>query len=115
MAARRKVVPCESALISKLAIKSGEMPRLSAGRPPRSEQRHQQEDCMSRFRMLDRLLAHDDDFRDFFVGLTGGTSGHDHLNGTSSGNMLFAGGGDDAVAGKAGGDMLDGGSGNDKI
>jgi Ca2+-binding RTX toxin-like protein len=70
---------------------------------------------MSRFRMLERLLAHDDDFREFFVGLTGGTSGHDHLNGTSGANMLFAGRADDAVAGKAGADLLDGGSGNDKI
>jgi Ca2+-binding RTX toxin-like protein len=70
---------------------------------------------MARFHMLDRLLAHDDDFRDFFTALTGGTSGHDHLNGTERGNMLFAGGGDDAVAGKAGNDMLDGGRGNDKI
>ncbi len=70
---------------------------------------------MSRFRMLDRLLAHDDDFREFFVNLTGGTSGHDHLNGTSGANMLFAGRADDSIAGKAGGDLLDGGSGNDKI
>lgn len=70
---------------------------------------------MSRFRMLERLLAHDDDFRDFFVSLTGGTSEHDHLNGTTGSNMLFAGRSDDTVAGKAGGDMLDGGQGNDKI
>jgi Ca2+-binding RTX toxin-like protein len=70
---------------------------------------------MSRFRMLDRLLDHDEGFREFFTFLTGGTSGHDHLNGTSGSNILFAGGGDDAVAGKAGGDMLDGGRGNDKI
>jgi len=42
-----------------------------------------QEDNMSRFRMLDRLLDHDEGFREFFTFLTGGTSGHDHLNGTS--------------------------------
>jgi len=47
--------------------------------------------------------------------MTGGSSGHDHLNGTTSGNVLFAGGGADEVAGKAGNDMLDGGSGNDDI
>ena len=70
---------------------------------------------MARFHMLDRLLAHDDDFREFFTAVTGGTSGHDHLNGTSSANMLFAGGGDDDVAGMAGRDMLDGGKGNDMI
>jgi RTX calcium-binding nonapeptide repeat (4 copies) len=70
---------------------------------------------MSRFHMLDRMLAHDNHFRDFMTAVTGGTSGHDHLNGTSSSNMLFAGGGDDDVAGMAGRDMLDGGKGNDMI
>jgi len=70
---------------------------------------------MSRFHMLDRMLAHDNHFREFMTAVTGGTSGHDHLNGTSTSNMLFAGGGDDDVAGMAGRDMLDGGKGNDMI
>jgi Ca2+-binding RTX toxin-like protein len=65
--------------------------------------------------MLDELLAHNRHFQDFFASLTGGSSGHDHLNGTDSGNMLFAGRGNDDVAGKAGNDMLDGGNGNDMI
>jgi len=64
--------------------------------------------------MLERLL-HDSHFEDFFAMMTGGSSGHDHLNGTTSGNVLFAGRGADEVAGKAGNDMLDGGSGNDDI
>jgi Ca2+-binding RTX toxin-like protein len=64
--------------------------------------------------MLERLL-HDSHFEDFFAAMTGGSSGHDHLNGTTSGNVLFAGRGADEVAGKAGNDMLDGGSGNDDI
>jgi Ca2+-binding RTX toxin-like protein len=70
---------------------------------------------MSRFHMLDRMLAHDNHFREFMTAVTGGTSGHDHLNGTSTSNMLFTGGGDDDVAGMAGRDMLDGGKGNDMI
>ena len=69
---------------------------------------------MPRFNMLERLL-HDSHFEDFFAAMTGGSSGHDHLNGTTSGNVLFAGRGDDEIAGKAGNDMLDGGSGNDEI
>jgi len=64
--------------------------------------------------MLERLL-HDSHFEDFFAMMTGGSSGHDHLNGTTSGNVLFAGRGADEVAGKAGNDILDGGSGNDDI
>ncbi len=70
---------------------------------------------MARFDMLDRLLSHDHQFRNLFVSMTGGTSGHDHLNGTASGNVLLSGRGDDDVAGKAGNDMLDGGAGNDMI
>lgn len=38
---------------------------------------------MSRFHSLDRALAHDDNFREFFTNLTGGTSGLDLLNTTS--------------------------------
>jgi len=54
-------------------------------------------------------------FEDFLASLTGGSADHDHLNGTTGNNVLFAGGSDDDVAGKAGNDMLSGGSGNDKI
>src|SRR3954470_20956247 len=68
---------------------------------------------MSRFNM-GRLL-HNDHFEDFFAWMTGGTAGHDHLNGTSTGNVLFAGRSNDSVAGMAGNDMLDGGSGDDKV
>lgn len=64
---------------------------------------------------LEDMLFHSGMFQDFFAAMTGGTSGHDHLNGTDTGNMLFAGRGDDDVAGKAGNDMLDGGNGNDMI
>jgi len=70
---------------------------------------------MPRFSMLEHLLRNDSAFADFLASLTGGTAEHDHLNGTSSGNMLFTGGGDDAAAGMAGNDMLNGGSGNDKV
>jgi hypothetical protein len=70
---------------------------------------------MARFRTLEDLLLHNRDFQDFFASLTGGSSGHDHLNGTESGNMLFAGRGADSVAGMAGNDMLSGGDGNDKV
>src|SRR5258708_4110948 len=45
---------------------------------------------MARFNMMDRLL-HSSQFEDFFAAWTGGTSGHDHLNGTTTGNVLFAG------------------------
>ena len=69
---------------------------------------------MARFNMMDRLL-HDSRFEDFLSSLTGGSPDHDHLNGTTGGNVMFSGGGDDNVAGKAGNDMLNGGSGNDKI
>jgi len=51
----------------------------------------------------------------FLAQFTGGSSDHDHLNGTTSGNVLFSGRGNDDVAGMAGNDMLDGGSGNDMI
>lgn len=70
---------------------------------------------MARFRMLEELLSHNRDFQDFFASLTGGTSGHDHLNGTDSGNMLLGGRGDDDVSGMAGNDTLMGGSGKDMI
>jgi Ca2+-binding RTX toxin-like protein len=70
---------------------------------------------MARFHRFEELLSHDSQFQDFFASLTGGTSGHDHLNGTSTGNMLFAGGGDDDVTGMAGNDVLNGGNGNDMV
>jgi Ca2+-binding RTX toxin-like protein len=54
-------------------------------------------------------------FEDFFASMTGGSSGHDHLNGSTSGNVLFAGRGDDTAAGMQGNDTLSGGSGNDTL
>jgi len=68
---------------------------------------------MSRFNF--GWLFNNSRFEDFLSSLTGGSPEHDHLNGTSSNNVLFAGGSADAVAGMAGNDMLDGGSGDDKI
>ena len=68
---------------------------------------------MARFNLngfLDNSL-----FEDFFARFTGGSSGHDHLNGTTGGNTLFGGSGDDAVSGMAGNDTLNGGSGDDKV
>ena len=61
------------------------------------------------------MLFNNSAFQDLFATMTGGTSGHDHLNGTDTGNVLFAGRGDDDIAGKAGNDMLNGGNGNDMI
>jgi hypothetical protein len=43
---------------------------------------------MARFNMMDRLL-HSSQFEDFFAAWTGGTSGHDHLNGTTTGNVCL--------------------------
>jgi Ca2+-binding RTX toxin-like protein len=54
-------------------------------------------------------------FEDFFARFGGGSSGHDHLNGSTSGNALFGGAGDDDVSGMAGNDTLNGGSGTDKL
>src|SRR4051794_5603510 len=68
---------------------------------------------MARFNM--GRLFDSNYFEDFFAQWTGGSSGHDHLNGTSSGNVLFAGRQADTLAGMAGNDMLDGGSGDDKV
>jgi Ca2+-binding RTX toxin-like protein len=70
---------------------------------------------MARFSLLEQLLRSDSGFADFLASLTGGTSGHDHLNGTAGGNFLFAGASADSVAGMAGNDMLNGGSGDDKL
>jgi hypothetical protein len=41
---------------------------------------------MSRFNLLDRMLANDDNFRNFFSTLTEGSSWYDHLNGTHWGH-----------------------------
>lgn len=54
-------------------------------------------------------------FEDFLANITGGSADHDHLNGTTGNNTLFAGRSADTVAGMAGNDMLDGGSGDDKV
>ena len=54
-------------------------------------------------------------FEDFFASMTGGSSGHDHLNGSTNGNVLFAGRGDDTAAGMQGNDTLNGGSGSDTL
>lgn len=68
---------------------------------------------MARFN-LNRFFE-DGRFEDLLATMTGGSSGHDHLNGTTGGNVLLAGAGDDAVAGMAGNDTLNGGSGADKL
>ena len=54
-------------------------------------------------------------FEDFFAKFGGGSSGHDHLNGTTGSNALLGGAGDDDVSGMAGNDTLNGGSGADKL
>jgi Ca2+-binding RTX toxin-like protein len=54
-------------------------------------------------------------FEDFFASMTGGSSGHDHLNGSTNGNTLFGGRGDDTAAGMQGNDTLNGGSGSDTL
>jgi hypothetical protein len=68
---------------------------------------------MARFN-LNRFLD-DSRFEDFFARFTGGSADHDHVNGTASGNVLFAGAGDDSVSGMAGNDTLNGGTGADKV
>lgn len=54
-------------------------------------------------------------FEDFFAKFGGGSADHDHLNGTTGGNVLFGGAKEDTLAGMAGNDMLNGGSGADKL
>jgi Ca2+-binding RTX toxin-like protein len=61
------------------------------------------------------LFSNNSRFEDFLSMLTGGSPEHDHLNGTTGNNVMFAGRSADAVAGMAGNDMLDGGSGDDKL
>jgi len=54
-------------------------------------------------------------FEDMLARFTGGSSDHDHLNGTTSSNVLFGGAKEDTLAGMAGNDTLNGGSGADKL
>ena len=65
------------------------------------------------------LFANDSRFEDFLndflAQVAGGTAGHDHLNGTTTNNTLYAGASADAVSGMAGNDMLNGGTGDDKL
>jgi Ca2+-binding RTX toxin-like protein len=61
------------------------------------------------------FLANNSRFEDLFARMTGGSAGHDHLNGGTGNNVIFAGAGDDAVSGMAGNDVLSAGSGNDKV
>jgi Ca2+-binding RTX toxin-like protein len=68
---------------------------------------------MARFNL--NSFFNNDRFEDFFARFTGGSSGHDHLNGTTGGNTLLGGRGDDDVSGMAGNDTLNGGTGNDKM
>jgi Ca2+-binding RTX toxin-like protein len=68
---------------------------------------------MARFN-LNRFFD-DNRFEDFFARFGGGTSDHDHLNGSTGGNNLSGGRGDDDVSGMAGNDTLSGGSGADKL
>src|SRR5258705_9024450 len=53
-------------------------------------------------------------FEDFFARFGGGSSDHDHLNGTTGNNTLFGGAKEDTLAGMAGNDTLNGVSGADK-
>ena len=54
-------------------------------------------------------------FEDFFARFGGGSSDHDHLNGTTGNNTLLGGAKEDTLAGMAGNDTLNGGSGDDKV
>ena len=54
-------------------------------------------------------------FEDFFARFGGGSSDHDHLNGTTANNTLSGGAKEDTLAGMAGNDTLNGGSGADKV
>src|SRR4030095_7625506 len=68
---------------------------------------------MARFN-LNQLFGNDR-FEDFFARFGGGTSDHDHLNGTTGNNTLSGGAKEDTLAGMAGNDTLNGGSGADKV
>src|SRR6185436_16909708 len=54
-------------------------------------------------------------FEDFFARFGGGSSDHDHLNGTTANNTLFGGAKEDTLAGMAGNDLLVGGFGADRM
>jgi Ca2+-binding RTX toxin-like protein len=68
---------------------------------------------MARFNL--NGLFGNDRFEDFLARFGGGSSGHDHLNGTTGGNYLSGGAGEDALSGMAGSDTLNGGTGADKL
>ena len=68
---------------------------------------------MARFNL--NSFLNNNRFEDFFAMLTGGSSDHDHMNGTTGGNVLFSGGEADTIAGMAGNDTLNSGSGDDKV
>jgi Ca2+-binding RTX toxin-like protein len=68
---------------------------------------------MARFN-LNKLFGNNG-FEDFFARFGGGTSDHDHLNGTTANNRLSGGAKEDTLAGMAGNDTLSGGSGADKL
>ena len=68
---------------------------------------------MARFN-LNKLFGNNG-FEDFFARFGGGTSDHDHLNGTTGNNRLSGGAKEDTLAGMAGNDTLSGGSGADKV
>jgi hypothetical protein len=57
----------------------------------------------------------DSRFEDMLARFTGGSSGQDQMNGTTSNNTMFGGSREDSLSGMAGNDMLNGGSGNDKL
>ena len=68
---------------------------------------------MARFNL--NGLFNNDRFEDFFARFAGGSSDHDHLNGTSANNVFFSGAKEDTLAGMAGNDTLNAGSGDDKV
>jgi Ca2+-binding RTX toxin-like protein len=68
---------------------------------------------MARFNL--NSFFNNDRFEDFFARFGGGSSDHDHLNGTTSNNTLFGGAREDTLAGMAGNDTLNGGSGADRM
>ena len=57
----------------------------------------------------------EDFLNDYMAQLMGGSAEHDHLNGTTGNNVLYAGASADALAGMAGNDVLNGGTGDDKV
>jgi hypothetical protein len=82
---RHRPAFCPSRSLRVVQIERGSLPTLPAERSC-NDDAHELEDRMSRFHLLDRMLAHDDNFRDFFTTLTGGSSSHDPLSGTHWGH-----------------------------